>query len=482
MARPETLLEKLSAYCPGTVPMHMPGHKRHTALAPYLKKLAADLDITEIGGFDDLHAPEGVLLRSMERAARLWGAEHTFFSVNGSTGGVLAAVFAALGEGDRVLCARNCHRSVYHTLSLRRARVEYLYGEAEPLTGSACLLTPQRVEAALEKWPDARAVIVTSPSYEGVALDLAAIAEVVRKSGALLIVDEAHGAHLGFHPAFPQGAVAAGADLTVQSLHKTLPSLTQTAVLHIQGERVSPDAVQRALDVFETSSPSYLLLASIDGCVDLLEREGEALFKRWAEALAEFSASLRLAKLTRLQGVPAGFALDPSKLLFSTRGTDCTGPGLLELLRQSGVECEMAGPDYVLAMTGLGDTPENLTALARALTETEKRIRRLPAPCGGGLGEKRPPLTLPGTEKCLETWEAEALPAEAVPLDRATGRVAAETIWTYPPGIPLLLPGEQVPEGLPELLASLTAHGVRTRKSRSAERNEIQCAIVTAYR
>ncbi len=470
MTRPETLLEKLKAYCPGTVPMHMPGHKRHAALAPYLGELRADLDITEIAGFDDLHAPEGVLLRSMERAARLWGAERSFFSVNGSTGGVLAAVFAALQPGERAICARNCHRSVYNALHLRRARVSYLYGEAEPVTGAACLVTPRMVEDALEKTPDARAVIVTSPSYEGVTLDLAAMAAIVHAHGAVLIVDEAHGAHLGFPPAFPKGAVAAGADLTVQSLHKTLPSLTQTAVLHLQGGRVDPAAVQRALDVFETSSPSYLLLSSIDGCVDLLEREGEALFARWAALLRDFSTALRLKKLTRLAAVPPGFGLDPSKLVFSTRGTDCTGPALMERLRQNGVECEMAGPDYVLAMTGPGDTAESLAALGRALTEAEKGITRLPDPAA-------PPVcALPRAEQVLQSWEAEELSAEEVPLDRAAGRTAAETVWTYPPGVPLLLPGERVPEGLPALLAALTARGVRVRQSHGGP-GTVRCAM-----
>ncbi len=436
MERPESLLERLEKYCPGAVPMHMPGHKRNIALAPYLARLGADIDITEIDGFDDLHDADGVLAEGMARAARLWGAKRSFFGVNGSTGGVLAAVFSALETGDEVICARNCHKSVYNALELRRARAHFIFPRREEHCGTACIVTPEAVRSALEHYPAARAVIITSPTYEGVVSDVRGIAAAAHERGAALIVDEAHGAHLGFGGGFPDGAVHSGADIVVQSLHKTLPSLTQTAMLHVSGDIIPPERVARYMAVFESSSPSYLLMASIDGCVRLLESEGAALFARWSAALDAFRAALRLKSLSLMEKAPGMFALDPSKLVISCRESGIFGAELMSRLRrESGIELEMAAAGHAIAMSGMGDTEKTLLRLAEALNAADSRLERSAA---YALPRTEPP------EVFCQSWETAGADAVSLPLDEAAGRVSMEYVWAYPPGIPLLVPGERI--------------------------------------
>ena len=266
-------LEELSKS--GQIPLHMPGHKRNEALAEYLHTLGARLDITEITGFDDLHDAQGILRAAQERAAALWGVRKSWFLINGSTGGILAGIRALAPAGSRVLVARACHKSVFHALELCRLRPAFLQPQPVPGWSFAGPVNPESLAQGLARFPDAKLVILTSPTYEGLLSDLPALVKLAHDAGVPVLVDEAHGAHLGLYGAFPAGAVAAGADLVIQSLHKTLPSLTQTAILHCAGPLADPSAVDRQLAVFETSSPSYLLMASLDGCVGWLTEQGE---------------------------------------------------------------------------------------------------------------------------------------------------------------------------------------------------------------
>ena len=457
------LLEALARHSTGgPAPMHMPGHKRNTALAPYLAALGADWDITEIHGFDDLHEAEGILKESMDRAARLWGAQRSFYLVNGSTCGILAGIRAAAGRGGKVILSRGCHKSVYHALELCGAVPVWLAPPVDESFGVLASITPEQVRAALAAHPDAKLLVLTSPTYEGVISDLAAICTAAHAAGVPVLVDEAHGAHLGLAPGWPAGAVAAGADVVVQSLHKTLPSLTQTGILHQQGDLIPAEALARQLGIFETSSPSYLLMASMDGCVDLLERKGGELFARWQAALASFDRAI--AGLTRLrvlchgadtlQKHPGLFAHDPGKLVISTRGTALTGPGLMARLREEfSIELEMASGDWAIAMTGLGDTEENLLRLARALVAIDKSLAACPMPPAAK------PLPLPPA--VLPVAQALELACEEVPLGACEGRVSAEYVWAYPPGIPLIVPGERVDRVFLDCCARLNRQGVR---------------------
>ena len=465
-----TLLDRLEEHrLRGPAPLHMPGHKRNEGLAPYLKTLGAGLDLTEIPGFDDLHAPSGLLKEAMERTAALYGSREAFFLVNGSTGGLLAGIRAATKRHDRVLVARNCHKAVYHALELSGLEPVFLQPPVLEGLGIAGSLPPELVHHALEAHPDIRLVILTSPTYEGVLSHVEEICRLAHQKGVPVLVDEAHGAHLGLHPAFPPGAVSLGADLVVQSFHKTLPSLTQTGVLHLQGELVSSEELRRQLGIFQTSSPSYLLMASLEGCVTLLEEQGEALFADWHRRLEAFDEAIRPLQRIQVPGhggqageaLPGVFALDPSKVVISTRGLSLTGMELMErLARAYGLQLEMALEDYAIAMTGMGDPDETLPALARALLELEARFA---VPEDGG-GESVPALPLP--RRACPPEEAMNQPWVLLPRQEAAGRISAAYLWAYPPGVPLVIPGEVLGPALLEALGRMEAAGVNLIASR----------------
>ena len=272
----EELYERLRKYAASDFyPWHMPGHKRR--LVEFDNPFS--MDITEIDGFDDLHHPEGILKEAMEEAAAVYGSEKTYFLVNGSSCGILAAVSAAVPPGGKLLMARNCHKSAYHAALLQQARVTYIYPELEA-EGFYGAVRAEDVEAALQADPDIRAVIVVSPGYEGIVSDIRAIAEAAHAHDCALLVDEAHGAHLPFGKGcgldFPASALEMGADAVIQSLHKTLPSLTQTALLHLgrnSGARMDRDRVELYLRIYQSSSPSYIFMASIDHCIRLMAGE-----------------------------------------------------------------------------------------------------------------------------------------------------------------------------------------------------------------
>lgn len=453
----ESLAQRLADYAAGgAVPFHMPGHKRRALHSP---GLPWGLDITEIDGFDDLQDPTGVLLEAMELAAGLWGSERAFLLVNGSTGGILAGLHAALPRGSTLLMARNCHKAAYHAVELLGLRPVFLQPPVDAATGVAGSLAVERVAQALEEHPEAKGLFLTSPTYDGVLSDVGGLCELCHRKGIPVLVDEAHGAHLGFGP-FPGGAVAAGADLVVQSLHKTLPSLTQTALLHVQGGLVDGENVARSLGMFQTSSPSYPLMASMDGCLRLV-RDEPGMFERWFGLLDGFdrgAAGLRRLKVLchgtdALEGHPEFWGFDPSKLVICCRGGGVTGPRLMERLRREyGVELEMAAPAYATAMTGAGESEESLGVLLRALLEVDSGLAEGTAEAGF--------WTPAVPERVLEPAGALERSWETLPAGEAVGRVAAQYLWAYPPGIPLLVPGERVPDGFPELLERYMGAGV----------------------
>ena len=450
-------------------PLHMPGHKRRMAPAPGLGCYA--WDTTEVPGTDDLHGADGILAEAMGRTAALWGAGRTWYLVGGSTCGILAAIRAAAPFGGTVLCARNCHKSVYHAIELGHLRVRWLVPPVDAAYGVYGSVPPAQVAAALDACPDAACVILTSPTYEGVLSDVASIAALCHARGVPLIVDEAHGAHylpMAAACGWQGGAVAAGADLVIQSPHKTLPSLTQTALLHQNGRRIDPDEVERQLDVFETSSPSYPLLVSLDGCTATLAAEGPALFAAWRQRLDRFSAAVAGLRRLRVLGHgsdpacehPAIFAHDSGKILVNGAAAGLTGAALAEVLRRTyGFETEMACGPNLLAMTSVADAPDALDRLAAALTAIDA--------AGPGASNTAPPpaaalLPGPGPAVCPIAG-ALARPRRECPLAEATGAVAAEYIWAYPPGVPLLAPGERITPDFAAAAAALESTGTRLR-------------------
>lgn len=443
------LYEQLVRYVQsGIYPLHMPGHKRRMAPGP---DLPFGWDVTEVPGTDDLHTAEGILADAMERTAAFFGAKRTWYLVNGSTCGLLAAVRALAGHGGEVIMARNCHKAVYHAAQLCDLRVHWLIPPTDRSFGICGSIAPESVERLLRQHGEARCVVITSPTYEGVISDIGAIAAVCHARGVPLLVDEAHGAHLGLARAggFHRGAVALGADLVVQSAHKTLPSLTQTALLHLSGDLAREEEVARQLGIFETSSPSYPLLASLDGCTGILRSRGETLFAAWGQRLEEFDGAARALRHLRVlcyggdtaQRHPAFFGHDKSKLLIGCRGTEYTGAELAGALRgRFGFETEMSCGENVLAMTSLCDEAEPLARFARALLTLDAEARPADAPAPTA-------LPTPGESVCGAGEALRAL-TEEVSASAAAGRVAAEYVWAYPPGVPLVAPGEVITQAL----------------------------------
>lgn len=494
------LLERLTEYAGSDAyPFHMPGHKRREIPDgipggfpdPY------GIDITEIDGFDNLHHAEGILKDAMETAAAIYGADRSWYLVNGSTCGILSAVFVATENGGKILTARNCHKAVYHAICLNRLEAEYLYPEEITEFGINGGIRAEDVRKALEK--DAmrcagnsgdvrgkitkiQAVLITSPTYEGVVSDIRAIADVAHEYGVPLIVDEAHGAHLEYADqchSFPKSALEYGVDIVIQSLHKTLPCFTQTAILHVKGKLVDQDRISRYLSMFQTSSPSYLFMAGMERCIRYMDGDGRNGMVRYEKRLEHFMERMEgLQVLEVLDREICGkyrtvAGWDPSKIVVSTmRAEDFHGEELAETLRRKyHLEMEMTAPEYVIAMTSLMDTEEGFERLGTALLEIDGALRRRMDPDQqkekGEPKEKERCETPEATESKVSHPIRRMLICEAMDADTertafqdTVGKVSAEFVYLYPPGIPIIAPGEVFTDAIVEKIMAYKAAGL----------------------
>lgn len=479
----ETLAGKLVAYGETDMyPLHMPGHKRR--VIPEELETVCRMDITEIEGFDNLHDARGVIREAQEYAARLYGSSETAFLVNGSSGGLLAAILSVCRPGSGILLSRGCHKAVYHALEIGNLFPRYLYpyinrkygilegisGEdvRKALSGSGECPDPGRSsgESLCSSADDQiRAVVITSPTFDGVVSDIQGICAAAHAKGIPVIVDEAHGAHLRFSSAFPQSALDAGADIVVQSCHKTLPALTQSSLLHVNGDLVDRNRLHKMLGVFQTSSPSYLLMGSIDGCMHLLEEEGKQLFESYVSRLETLRRGLKEMQYLHLFApedleYPGSCGYDPSKLVISCRGTGKSGDWLYRLLLEKyHIQLEMESSDYVLGITTVGDDAEGLSRVREAFlaadravgadivkTGKDRKVYRAEASedtlgLQGCYNGKKFPM-LPVLKAALPIGEASWRKTQIVSLQEAEGRICADYIYLYPPGIPLVTPGE----------------------------------------
>lgn len=437
----EQLWEKLQAYGDGDYyPYHMPGHKRNGwgALPPEFAKL----DITEINGFDNLHEPEDLFRHLQQQAAEICGAKESFYLVNGSSCGVLAAISAAVPQGGKLLMARNCHKSAYHAVYLRQIEAVYLYPGMLAEYGLCEGITPQQVEEALRRDPAVDAVFIVSPTYEGRIADVKGIAEVAHSFGVPLIVDEAHGAHLNFCQYFTKyrftNSNLAGADLVVQSTHKTLPALTQTALLHVNGSIIDRNRLRRFLQIYQTSSPSYPLMASIDNSLSYAAQFGREDFRLFEERFLKLLEELKTLKNLRIL---EDERQDIGKLVISVRGTNCSGKQLYDrLLLHYHLQLEMATETYCLAMFTVGDRQEGYDRMRDALLIEDQRLE-------GCRKTNREREIFPyGKTSCkgislAKAWDSRV---EWNCLEQCEGRISGGFVSLYPPGIPLLVPGEYI--------------------------------------
>lgn len=418
---------------------HMPGHKRN--IQRFGTGIPYGIDITEIEGFDDLHHAASVIKEAEERAARLYKAEETHFLINGSTVGILSAILGTTERGDKTLVSRNCHKSVYHAIFLNELNPVYVYPEYEKELQINGEVTVESICRALEANRGVKAVMLVSPTYEGVLLDIKSIAEAVHRYGIPLIVDEAHGAHFGFSTYFPENANTKGADIVIHSVHKTLPAMTQTALIHMNGDIVDRDRVRSFLHILQSSSPSYVLMASIDYCMDILERREPDLFREYAWNIE--SLRRELDELKHLKIIKTG-EFDNSKFIISVKDANITSKELYRiLLEKYHLQMEMASGSYVLAMTSVGDTEEGLKRLREALFEIDAELETVAAVDGKESMPEIPrlPIVLNSSE-VLKNVRRDGI--SYLKWSMAVGKVAAEYAYIYPPGIPFVVPGERI--------------------------------------
>lgn len=455
----KNLQEKLTEYSGSDVyPFHMPGHKRNIRMPAD----AYQLDITEIDGFDNLHHATGILKEEQEKMAALCGAKQTFFLVNGSTCGILTAISAAVSAGGKLLMARNSHKAAYHAVELRQLNAGYVFPEItdEDIQGA---VLPEKLEACLQE--DActsqqiEAVYLTSPTYDGVVSDIRKIADITHKYHKLLIVDEAHGAHFGYHPAFPESAIHMGADLVIQSVHKTLPAFTQSALLHICSDAIDADRIRHYLGIYESSSPSYLLMSGISYVTDFLKIEGKQRFDQLVHHLELFYK--RTKRLNQLHVLDASdfsrsdaYDRDISKILISTRHcSSMNGKKLYDILLQRyQLQMEMCSGEYVTALCTLMDESQGFERLWNALAEIDLELQQSEDAQLNKIENKTEEIKdfvkkiYTNREQIMTIADASEAETETMPLEKSCGRISSEYIYLYPPGIPMIVPGEKITE------------------------------------
>jgi arginine decarboxylase len=460
----------------------VPGHKGGSAADPALRRLVGDVglrnDIPSVTVGVDVGPEPTPFQRAQQLAAEAWGARRTWFLINGASQGNHAACLALAHGGDRVVVQRNVHSSVIDGLVLSGMRPSFVAPELDPELGIAHCLSPDSLAAALDAMPDAVGAMVVSPTYFGACADVAALAEVAHARDLPLVVDEAWGAHLRFHPALPPDALGQGADLVISSTHKIVGSLTQAAMLHLGSERIDAALVDRGVSLVETTSPSGLLSGSLDAARRQAQVHGEELLDETIagiaatrEAIEEIPGLVPLDE--RLVGRAGIAAWDPLRLSIDVRGTGSTGYLLAQtVLEVEGIDLELYSENVVVAIFGMGEPAASAgERLADALRDA---VPRLEAARGRGQRPLAPPP--PWGEPVMTPREAFLGPQEAVPFAEAAGRIAAESLAAYPPGIPNVLPGERLTEETLRYIEESVAHGGYVRGSSDRQLKTLRVA------
>lgn len=441
----------------GNAAFHTPGHKGHASsieLQCLLGSAVFRADLPELPELDNLFAPQGVIAEAQDFAAKTFGADRTYFLVNGSTCGLIAAILATCAPGDKILLPRNVHRSIISSLILSGAMPIFLQPQYDPVLDIAHSITPETVAAALNQHPDAKAVLMVYPTYYGVCGEIEAIAALAHAANIPLLVDEAHGAHFAFHPDLPISALSAGADLTVQSTHKTLSAFTQASMLHTRGDRIDCDRLAQALQLVQSTSPNYLLLASLDSACAQMARQGKALIGRsihLADQARSRLESIRGLSVLQPQHTAGFCALDRTRLTVTVSSLGIDGFMADEVLHSLGVTAEFPSMQHLTFIVSLGNTEEDLDRLINAFETLAANHR----------SNQTFPL-VPMFHAPVATMtprEAFFAKSEVVEIDRAIDRTSAETVCPYPPGIPVLLPGEQITESAIEQLQAVLHAG-----------------------
>ncbi len=445
-----------------TVPFHLPGHKQgRGVLGKFARLMRAhpfSLDLTEIPGLDDLHNPCGPIKEAQSRAARLFGAERTFFLVNGTTVGIQAAVLAVCKKGEEILLPRDLHRSAVSACILAGVWPRYLPVRLDRNYSIPYPPTVAEVASALRKYPLVKAVFLVYPSYYGLAGEITGIINLAHNYKIPAIVDEAHGAHFKFSTRLPVTALEAGADLSIQSTHKTLGAFTQASMLHVRSNLIDPDEVGRQLGILQTTSPSYLLMASLDAASGHMESAGRELVARTIQIAARAKAEInRVPGLKCLGEETAGqngvTAVDPTKLYISVKGLGLSGDQVAaQLLKEHRIQVELCDRFNILCLFSIGNSVTDAGKLVKALRQIA--AHRPSPPITEGSDEE---LTLPLPEVIQTPAEAWSAARRTVSLENARGEIAAEMVAPFPPGVPVICPGEKITSEIIGILRRLKA-------------------------
>lgn len=425
---------------------HMPGHKQAKGIPAELSQDILKLDITEIEGSDNLHFPEGIIKEAEELASEAFGADNTFFLVNGSTCGIQAAIMSVCRPGQSIILGRDAHKSVISAIIMSGARPIFVQPKINEEFGISSHITAESIETMLENNPDASAVMLTRPNYYGICSDIEEIIRVVHRYNKPIIVDEAHGAHFAFSPQLPDSALSYGADICVQSAHKTLPALTQGAYLHVMGDRVDLDMLRFNLSMLQTSSPSYIIMAFLDIAREILQKTGINKYQNLINNISLFISELHA--LTTLKAL-SGYALDSrivhdaTRLVINTASIGMTGYEAEKALgRVFNTRVEMADYQNIVLISTIADDVITFSKLSAALKELYKQ------------GRYSMPLRTPESI-CPDIPRSALTPRETyysdkkyVKLQKSSGLVCADLLTPYPPGVPVVYPGEIINQNI----------------------------------
>ena len=444
------IVETMKNYARDEVlPFHTPGHKHgrgaHELLREFLTESGLKMEVSLMEELDDLHAPLTCIKSAQKLAAKLWHADDCIFFVNGTTSAVQAMIFGTLKAGDLVMIPRNAHRSVISGLILSGAVPIFLPVEFDEEFSLPLNVKITTIERAIKKFPLARAILLVSPNYYGVSADLAAISRLTHENNMILLVDEAHGAHLQFSERLPRSAMDSGADLAAQSTHKLLGSLTQTSMLMLR-EKFSAQ-VRRAASLLQTTSPNQILLASLDIARLQMELSGRKLIDN----------ALNLAEKLRGELNLRGFRLfdsdDATKVTVNVADLGLSGSEVEKFLRyEQKIQCELSDAVNLLVLVTFADSDETIAALIDALTRLPRRNKKISPP---------PIVNREISVAELSPRETFYAPTEILPLKSSIGRICAEEVTFYPPGIPILMPGEKITAQAVEIIALNKNSGVK---------------------
>ncbi len=499
-----TILNGLIAYnTEGAYPWHMPGHKRRlNTIFPDQVAHPFAIDVTEVGDLDEMHHPTGIIKQAFDRASRIYGSTQSYYLVNGSTCGILAAISSVCNPGDKIVVARNCHKAVYHAIRLLRLRSVYVmpdWNEKLQMFGG---VSPDTVKKSLKMHPDAKAVLIVSPTYEGVVSDVEKIAKISHKFNLPLIVDAAHGAHFEYmanvnetlsttdYNHVPDPAIRLGADIVVESLHKTLPAMTQCGILHYKSGLVKQERLEEYLSVYQSTSPSYVFMATMEACIEKMDHERDGLFIVYKQLLAEYRkkfASLQHIHLVQESDFKKNsvYDYDDGKLVFvvdkcgimQEQGLKViNGVTLGEMLhKEYGQAMEMAAGNYVIAMTSVADTKEAFEALYLAMEAIDSQLTNLTEVADNN-NEDGISYAI-GAERRMTIAEAKEGAITQVPMDEAQGCVSGEYIYIYPPGIPLVVPGEVLSKELIAEIKKAVRLGLNTKGITKKDNGECMLSV-----